>query len=250
MERATKSAPPPERSFEALIPSRMGEVQNQPTTEDLLSRSAEWLSEIKAGTEQLTKDTPQPESGISVAAKVLATAFSDKPGPGEAKEAFIQRRSTERPSTYAPKKFNHKEASSSPSLGYGDLSQKDIEAIAIQEAKLRSMDPDTAVAIFRSEGAGSYQSRVKREGKGSYNGYEDSYGPYQLYRGGGLGNEYEEATGRDLRTDNTPEGITNQIRFALDKAVVLGWTPWYGRKTAGVGEREGLAGARAIGNWK
>jgi hypothetical protein len=129
------------------------------------------------------------------------------------------------------------------------LSQAEIEEIVREEAELRGIDPDTAVAIYRSEGAGAYQSTVPRTGNGSLNGREASFGPYQLYTGGGLGNEYERLTGRTLTQDNSVEGITNQIRFALDRAATGGWGPWYGRLTAGVGTRDGLDGASPIGNW-
>ena len=35
----------------------------------------------------------------------------------------------------------------------------------------------------------------------------------------------------------------------LDAAVDEGWAPWYGRKHAGVGVRDGLQGAKKVGNW-
>lgn len=125
-----------------------------------------------------------------------------------------------------------------------------MEAIIAEEAALRGIDPDIALRIFYHEGAGAYQSQIKRGGKGSLGGLEASFGPYQLFTGGGLGNEYEQVTGRTLTEDNTEEGIITQIRFALDKAAEQGWTPWYGRGPAGVGEREGLSNARPIGNWR
>ena len=130
-----------------------------------------------------------------------------------------------------------------------EMSDSQIEAIIRKEAKLRGIDPDVAVAIFRSEGKGSYQSTIKRSGQGSVAGREASYGPFQLYTGGGLGNEYQRKTGRDLTKDNNKEGIVNQIRFALDMAVRDSWQPWYGRKTAGINRRQGLAGAEPAMNW-
>lgn len=143
------------------------------------------------------------------------------------------------------------EAPDSLSPGYPEeLTQKEIELIIEREAIAREMDPSVAIAIFRSEGAGNYQSQIPREGEGSVGGKEASYGPYQLYIGGGLGNEYEEATGRSLVSDNTPEGIIKQIQFALDKAAEGGWSPWYGRKTAGVGVNQGLENAKPLYNWK
>jgi peptidoglycan hydrolase-like protein with peptidoglycan-binding domain/lysophospholipase L1-like esterase len=124
-----------------------------------------------------------------------------------------------------------------------------MEQIIKREATARGIDPVVAVKIFRSEGASNYQSQIPKQGKGSHAGKEASFGPYQLYIGGGMGNQYQQATGRDLTTDNTMDGITNQIRFALDQATKLGWKPWYGRGPAGVGERDGLEGSKAIRNW-
>lgn len=132
-----------------------------------------------------------------------------------------------------------------------DMSQAEIESIIRHEASLRGIDPNTAVKIYRSEGAGSYQSLFRPSASSSvttYNGREASYGPYQLYVGGGLGNDYQQLTGRDLRNDNTRSGITDQIRFALNNAATSGWGAWYGRLNVGVGERDGLSGATTLNN--
>lgn len=134
-----------------------------------------------------------------------------------------------------------------------DMSQAEIERIIREESNLRGIDPDVAVRIFRAEGAGSYQSQVPRSASqgGSLNGREASFGPYQLYVGGGLGNDYQNRTGRNLVADNTREGITNQIRYSLDQATRPGgWQPWYGRGPAGVGVRQGLEGSRPVNNWE
>jgi len=130
-----------------------------------------------------------------------------------------------------------------------EMTQARIEEIIREEAILRNIDPDTAIKIYREEGRISYQSGIDRTGSGSYNGKEASFGPYQLFIGGGLGNDYERLTGRSLITDNTVNGITNQIRFALDAAASQSWAPWYGRGPAGVGVNEGLENASPIGNW-
>lgn len=133
---------------------------------------------------------------------------------------------------------------------FKELEDFDIEGTIRREAELRNIDPDIAVRVWSSEGKGTYQSQVPREGKGSFNGFEASWGPFQLYTGGGLGNDYEKLTGRTLQNDNTPEGITTQIRFALDKAAEKGWSPWYGSKKVDVDARDGLSDAKPIGNWK
>jgi peptidoglycan hydrolase-like protein with peptidoglycan-binding domain len=124
-----------------------------------------------------------------------------------------------------------------------------MEQIISREATARNMDPKTAIKIFRAEGATNYQSQIPKTGKGSYAGKEASFGPYQLYIGGGMGNQYQQATGRDLTKDNTADGITNQIRFALDQATKVGWSPWMGRGPAGVAANAGLEGSKAINNW-
>ena len=137
------------------------------------------------------------------------------------------------------------------SPGYpSEMTRGVMEKIIADEAKLRGIDPSIAIRIFRAEGAGAYQSQIPRSGRGSLGGKEASFGPFQLFIGGGMGNEYQNATGRDLTTDNTKEGITNQIRFALDQAVTgNGWQPWAGRVPAGVAQYAGLQGSRAIRNY-
>lgn len=120
------------------------------------------------------------------------------------------------------------------------LNADELEAMIQQSAAQRGIDPEVAVRVWRSEGNTSYQSNLPRDGKGSEGGREASYGPYQLYTGGGLGNEYEEKYGVDLRKDNTPDGIQRQIDFALNKAVEKGWEPWKGAAKAGIGPRDGL----------
>ena len=130
------------------------------------------------------------------------------------------------------------------------MEPEELESIIRSEAELRNMDPDVAVSIWKNEGGGAYQSTVERKGKGSLGGYEASFGPFQLFIGGGLGNDYERLTGRKLVNDNTKEGIQKQIQFSLDMAVKKGWTPWYGRGPAGVGERQGLENAVVANNWK
>lgn len=132
------------------------------------------------------------------------------------------------------------------------LTSNEIEKIIRDEAALRNMDPTVAIRIYRSEGYNTYQSQIPRSGRGSLNGLEASFGPFQLYTGGGLGNDYESLTGRKLANDNTRDGITNQIRFALDKAVDNGWGPWYGRIKAGVATNEGFnynGTSKTIRNW-
>ena len=130
--------------------------------------------------------------------------------------------------------------------GYKGITQKNIESIIAKEAKLRNMDVATAIKVYRAEGLNSYQSQLKYEGK-----RERSYGPYQLFIDGGLGNTYQKDTGRKLVSDNTLEGITNQIRWSLDYVAKTGsWSPWKGAARVGIENDEGLNGSKAINNWE
>jgi hypothetical protein len=106
-----------------------------------------------------------------------------------------------------------------------------------QAAIARNMDPDIAVRVAESEGLNAnpeegWQSQIVKNGV-----REESYGPFQLYMGGGLGNVFMERTGLDPRD---PATVTQQIDFALDEAARGGWGPWYGAARVGIGEREGI----------
>jgi hypothetical protein len=117
----------------------------------------------------------------------------------------------------------------------------DQERYIREAAAKRGIDPDIAVKVARSEGLapGVWQSTVVKNGK-----RERSYGPFQLYIDGGLGNEFMALTGK---SPADPSTVYQQIDFALDRAVELGWSPWYGAAKVGVGARDGLANARAAG---
>ena len=127
-----------------------------------------------------------------------------------------------------------------------EIDDKWMEREIRATAKKHGIDPNVAVRVWRSEGGSSknYQSKIKRSGKGSVGGQEASYGPYQLYTGGGLGNEYQEKYGVDLSADNSPQGLQRQIDFALGKAKRVGWKPWYGAAKVGIGDRDGIHGKR------
>ena len=130
--------------------------------------------------------------------------------------------------------------------GYKGITQKNIESIIAKEAKLRNMDVATAIKVYRAEGLNSYQSQLKYKGK-----QEKSYGPYQLFVDGGLGNTYQKDTGRKLVSDNTLEGITNQIRWSLDYVAKTGsWNPWKGAARVGIEDDEGLNGSKSVNNWE
>ena len=117
-----------------------------------------------------------------------------------------------------------------------------MEAYIQEAAKVRGIDPEVAMKLYRAEGASgqgpSLQSLVQRNGKGSVNGYEDSHGPFQLYRGGGLGNDFEAKTG--LKVDD-PATFRQQIDFALDYAAVNGWGQWSAARSSFPDMRYGIS---------
>lgn len=136
-------------------------------------------------------------------------------------------------------------------VGYDKLAtQKRIESIIRQEAKQRGIDETIAIRVYRKEGLNSYQSNQKYKGK-----RERSYGPFQLFIDGGLGEDYQKDTGGKLVEENNLADITRQIRWSLDHAAKTGsWSPWKGtqKKTHGgvIEPTEGLSGAKPIGNWR
>ena len=132
-------------------------------------------------------------------------------------------------------------------VGYATgATQVAIERIIREEANARGIEPDIAVKLYRAEGLNSYQSKEKYNGK-----RERSYGPFQLFIDGGLGNDYQKETGGDLTQENNIQDITRQIQWSLDYAArTKSWSPWKGIKRANIEKNEGLSGSKAIGNWK
>lgn len=111
-----------------------------------------------------------------------------------------------------------------------------IEAYIRQAAIARGMNPDVAVRVAKSEGGLTdpvRQSDFVKNGQ-----REPSYGPFQLYMGGGLGNKALEA-GIDPRDPNQWQ---RGVDFALDNAKKSGWGQWYGAARAGIGNSEGIGG--------
>jgi len=111
-------------------------------------------------------------------------------------------------------------------------------------AAQRNIDPSTALAVARSEGLNAdpneaWQSRVVQNGR-----RERSYGPYQLYIDGGLGNQFMKDTGLDPRNAST---WRQQVDYSLDHAAKNGWGAWYGARNTGIGNFDGINGAKAAG---
>lgn len=123
--------------------------------------------------------------------------------------------------------------------------RSDLEQYIRRAALQRGIDPTVALKVAQSEGLNAdpnegWQSNFVKNGV-----REPSFGPYQLYLGGGLGNEFQKRTGLDPRK---PETVYQQIDFALDHAKDNGWTAWYGARNTGIGDWQGIKpGAGASG---
>ncbi len=110
-----------------------------------------------------------------------------------------------------------------------------IAAYIAKGAAARGIDPNIALKVAKSEGGLSswnLQSKFVKNGV-----QEPSFGPFQLYKGGGLGNDFMKKTGLDpALAQNGPAGVD----FALDHAAKNGWGAWYGAKNTGIGNMEGI----------
>lgn len=113
----------------------------------------------------------------------------------------------------------------------------DIEAYIRQAAQKRGIEPDTAVKVAMSEGGVTDPFRQSDFVKNGVR--EQSYGPFQLYMGGGMGND-AMAAGIDPRKD-----WKGGVDFALDQAKEGGWGPWYGAKRVGITGMEGIGQSQA-----
>lgn len=115
-------------------------------------------------------------------------------------------------------------------------------------AAARGMDPDIAAKVARSEGLarGVWQSNIVHPTRGR----EPSYGPFQLLVGGnngwpeGVGNRFVKETGLD---PSNPGNWKQTVDYGLDVAAREGWGQWYGAKHAGIGNWDGIRGAKPAG---
>lgn len=114
----------------------------------------------------------------------------------------------------------------------------DIASYISQAATARGIDPDIALRVAKSEGGlSSWNQQSNFIMKSGIR--EPSFGPFQLYKGGGLGNAFMSKTGLDpALAQNGPAGVD----FALDYASKNGWGAWYGAGKAGIGNFEGIGG--------
>jgi N-acetylmuramoyl-L-alanine amidase-like protein len=110
-------------------------------------------------------------------------------------------------------------------LGKGD-DPRGMEAYIREAATREGVDPDTAVRVAKSEGLRDFLGDRGKSG-----------GAFQLYTGGGLGNEFQKETGLNPLD---PKNEKATIDYAMKKVKQTGWGPWHGAKRVGVGAREGL----------
>jgi hypothetical protein len=88
------------------------------------------------------------------------------------------------------------------------------------------INPDVAVRVAGSEGL---SDPVGDRGA--------SFGAFQLFTGGGLGNDFQRDTGLDPRD---PRNEKATIDYALRRASQQGWGAWYGAPKVGVGQWTGI----------
>lgn len=124
-------------------------------------------------------------------------------------------------------------------VGQGD-DPRGLEGYIREAARKRGIDPDTAVAVAKSEGLRGFRSGVRRK-DGSE---EPSFGAFQLYTGGGLGNEFQKATGKNPAD---PANEKDTIDFALDHAAKHGWGAFHGAANTGIGRWAGIGQAAGAG---
>lgn len=95
------------------------------------------------------------------------------------------------------------------------------------------VDPDTAVKVAGSEGLREFS------GDGGKSG-----GAFQLYTGGGMGNDFQKETGLDPLD---PKNEKATIDYALKNVPKVGWTPFHGARKVGIGQWDGITQANAGG---
>ncbi|WP_020493659.1 phage tail tape measure protein [Methylobacterium sp. WSM2598] len=114
--------------------------------------------------------------------------------------------------------------------GIGHVASKADRAAYIREAARRNgIDPEVALRVAQSEGFNEYTGDQGR-----------SFGDFQLFTGGGLGNKALRE-GINVRDPNTWK---EQIDFAMREAAKGGWTPWHGAKRVGIGPWQGIGRPR------
>jgi hypothetical protein len=105
-----------------------------------------------------------------------------------------------------------------------------LEQYIRETATKYGVDPDTAVKVAASEGLANPQGDIK-------GGRARSFGAFQLFTGGGLGNEFQMETGLD---PSDPRNEKATIDYALKNVARTGWGPYHGAARVGIGPRAGI----------
>lgn len=205
LEKATgMSEPVVSSGLESFIPSRQPVQAEQPTTEDLMSKGASWLSEIKKAAVELRQayereQAKKPkESGVEKIVRSVSTVINDDAAQG--KEAFIARRAETSPSTFAP--------------------QRPGESTIPLDAEVSNVLD--AIAAVESRGSGDYAAVGPVVEKGAYKG-QRAYGRYQVMEGN-IAPWTEAALGRSMSVEefradkNAQDAVAaHQLRMSKDK---------------------------------
>jgi hypothetical protein len=117
-------------------------------------------------------------------------------------------------------------------IGAGD-DPRNLEGYIRERATAYGHDPNTAVEVAKSEGL--------RDPVGDHG---QSHGAFQLYKGGGLGNEFQKETGLDPAD---PKNEKATIDWAMKNLGRTGWGPYHGANRVGIGRWEGIGGGSTAG---
>lgn len=206
VEQATGGRAPEEKSLESFVPTRFQNQMPEETPEDLMARSANWMSEIKKASieyqkayEELRNKRPQPNP-FAAAVEGFVSQQEPEPTKAERTEAFISRRSETSPSTYAP--------------------QRSFETPVPIDAEMPNVLD--ALAAVESKGSGDYAAVGPLVTKGMYKN-QRAYGRYQVMEGN-IGPWTEAALGRSYTTEEfmaSPEVqdavAAHQLQMAKNK---------------------------------
>jgi hypothetical protein len=123
---------------------------------------------------------------------------------------------------------------------YPSISER--EAFYRQKAQEYGIDPGIAIKVAKSEGMqpGVFQSNVYKNGR-----RENSWGDWQLYKDGGLGNKFMDQTGLDPAD---PKNWKEAGDFALKTAAQKkSWGDWYGAGRVGIAKNQGFNSPMSLG---
>lgn len=191
----------------SLVPMRYSQEAPVAPTEDILARSASWLSQIREGAQKIQQSAPEVDtSGTIKLASAIGSAIGGKkrdPQEQERYDSFIQRRKDKSPSTFGPERA-------------GEEPPIDIKAVPI-DAEVK--DVLEAIAFVESRGSGDYVAKGPVVGKGRYKG-QRAYGRYQVMEGN-IGPWTKEVFGKPLSKEQflaSPEAQDAVAAHQLSKS--------------------------------